>query len=318
MKTRQKEECRMQNRASGCAFRIPHSALRILSSALRTPHSALRTQKAFTMIEIAISLAVIGFALVAIIGILPTAMNVQKDNRQETIINQDASVFMNAVRNGERGLDDLTNYVFAITNYWRAFNPRGAPSGPAHFTAYTYTNSWSDLALSTPQYPITNGLRIVGLLSRPKIIPQQGGAYISNHVVAFVHSLSGVASEKVPQTNSTVQEFGLTYKLISEVVPYGTNSFYPSWTNFTALVAGSPEWVARSNYSIVVSNLQLNSRELRLTFRWPILPNGNSGPGRQVFRTMVSGILQPNPEPGFNNFEDILFFFQPGNFVQAP
>src|SRR5947207_7764407 len=40
-------------------------------------------RSAFTMIEIAISLAVIGFALVAIIGILPTGMNVQKENREE-------------------------------------------------------------------------------------------------------------------------------------------------------------------------------------------------------------------------------------------
>src|SRR5947199_3661211 len=36
-----------------------------------TPHTPTA---AFTMIEIAISLAVIGFALVAIIGIMPTAM----------------------------------------------------------------------------------------------------------------------------------------------------------------------------------------------------------------------------------------------------
>ena len=85
-----------------------------------TPHSALRTprfQRAFTMIEIALSLAIIGFALVAIIGVLPLGMNVQKENREETIINQDASVFLNAIRNGARGLDDLTNYVMAITNY---------------------------------------------------------------------------------------------------------------------------------------------------------------------------------------------------------
>jgi len=42
-------------------------------------------------------------------------MNVQKDNREETLINQDASVLLNAIRNGAQGLDDLTNYVFAIT-----------------------------------------------------------------------------------------------------------------------------------------------------------------------------------------------------------
>ena len=69
------------------------------------------------MIEIAISLAIIGFALVASIGILPTGMNVQKANRQETIINQDATVLLETVRNGARGLNDLTNYVYAITNY---------------------------------------------------------------------------------------------------------------------------------------------------------------------------------------------------------
>src|SRR6266704_643190 len=53
-------------------------------------------RSAFTMIEIAISLAVIGFALVAIIGILPQGLNVQRDNREQTIINQDLTVFMDA------------------------------------------------------------------------------------------------------------------------------------------------------------------------------------------------------------------------------
>ena len=69
------------------------------------------SRSAFTMIEIAISLAVIAFALVAIIGVLPTGMNVQKDNREDTIINQDGPYWLEAIRNGSRGLDYLTNYV---------------------------------------------------------------------------------------------------------------------------------------------------------------------------------------------------------------
>ena len=68
-------------------------------------------QSAFTMVEIAISLAIIGIALVAIIGVLPLGMNVQRDNREATVINQDASVFLEAIRNGSLGLNDLTNYV---------------------------------------------------------------------------------------------------------------------------------------------------------------------------------------------------------------
>src|SRR5208283_3872857 len=91
--------------------------LRTTDHGPRLAPCTLRTSQAFTMIEIAISLAVIGFALVAILGVLPLGMNVQKENREETIINQDATVFMNAIRNGARGMDDLTNYVLAITNY---------------------------------------------------------------------------------------------------------------------------------------------------------------------------------------------------------
>ena len=71
----------------------------------------------FTMIEIALCLAIIGFALVSILLVLPTGMNSQRDTREETIISQDASVLMEAIRGGARGMDDLTNYVYAITNY---------------------------------------------------------------------------------------------------------------------------------------------------------------------------------------------------------
>ena len=78
------------------------------------------------MVEIAICLAIIGFALVAIIGVLPIGMNTQRDNREETIINQDATVFIEAIRSGARGLDDLTNYVYAITNYWTEYNSDGS------------------------------------------------------------------------------------------------------------------------------------------------------------------------------------------------
>ncbi len=118
---------------------------------------------AFTMIEIAISLAVIGFALVAIIGILPTGMNVQKDNREETIIGHDASIFMDALRNGERGLDDLVNYVVAITNTVTLYKSQGSGGQFLYNQGYTFTDS-----STTPKFPMTNGLRIIGLLSTPR------------------------------------------------------------------------------------------------------------------------------------------------------
>src|SRR5689334_7105753 len=73
------------------------------------------TRSGFTMLEIALCLAIIGFALVAIIGILPTGMQVQKENREDTIINQDAGYWMEAIRNGQQDLGTLLDCVDEVT-----------------------------------------------------------------------------------------------------------------------------------------------------------------------------------------------------------
>ena len=54
---------------------------------------SLSHERAFTMIEIAIAVGVIGFALVVIIGILPQGMTGQKDNRKDARHRQDAPLF---------------------------------------------------------------------------------------------------------------------------------------------------------------------------------------------------------------------------------
>ena len=59
------------------------------------------------MVEIALCIAIIGFALVAIIGVLPAAMRIQQDNRADTLIDQDGNYFMEAIRHGAQGLREL-------------------------------------------------------------------------------------------------------------------------------------------------------------------------------------------------------------------
>jgi type II secretory pathway pseudopilin PulG len=91
---------------------------------------AVRQQSAFTMIEIAIALGVIAFALIAIIGILPTGLQTSRDNREETIINQDARLLLEAVKTGGRDLaSDIGSYVVTVdgTNY-SGNNPPGIPT----------------------------------------------------------------------------------------------------------------------------------------------------------------------------------------------
>ncbi len=252
------------------------------------------------MIEIAISLAVIGFALVAILGILPIGMGVQKQNREETIINQDASVFLDAIRNGAQGLDDLPKYVMAITNTVTRYTGQGVPSRPEVF-GYTPWGSTTSLP-----FPLTNGLRIIGLLSTPKYVPLPNGFY-SNHVVAYVRALSGPASEKYPQDNAAVQDLAFSYRLRPEIINYGT--YYEP---------GSGLWLPPS--------LKSNLFDLRLTFRWPLVDTkGKTGPSQQSLRTMIGGSIQRVNEPGFpptpNPIQPTpydLYFFQAGTYVKAP
>ena len=259
------------------------------------------------MIEIALCLAIIGFALVSILLVLPIGMNAQRDSRQETVIAQDASMLLEAIRDGARGNDDLTNSVYAITVYWE-----NLATGQSGQNNYTYTSASVSSSITYPNgpysaAPLTNGANIIGLLSTPEFIaninippytnypavpdPYFAGLYgagcYSNHVVAYVHSISGLAAEKPPQDNQILQEDTFTYRLVcvNAPIPMDTNLYSSS--------------LSQRSYG---ENLAGNLREVRLLFMWPQLLNGNVGAFRQNFRATVAGQLAltnapPNPYP---------------------
>ena len=247
----------------------------------------------FTMVEIAISLAIIGIALVAIIGVLPIGMRMQRDNRERTLINQDATVFMEAIRGGARGADDLTNYVSMITNT---------------YTHFVYSNP--SLIPGAPTPWLTNGAQIIGLLGTPEFVDANGNAIpypsystpsYSNRMVAFVHSMSGPAVEKPPQLNgSLIRQSSFSYGLVCENLPVQMN---PN--------------AATNSYG---AELTANLHELRLTFLWPLLPDSQPprvhyGTGHQTYRTMIAGqiVTSTNIVAG-----QTLYFFQSQSFTNAP
>jgi len=253
-----------------------------------------RGQSAFTLVEIALSIAIIGFALVAIIGVLPVGLNVQKENREETIIVHDANYYLNAIRSGARGLDDLTNYVESITNIvtvYQADNVRVAPGYP-EIRAYTYANTWINGSAGNAMDRLTNGANIVGLLSTPskqyfypddKTALYQG--FVSNYIIVYARALSGPAVEKVPQTNPNVLDLGFRYRLICDVSPY--SGWDTNWIDFNAPNLTPEEFSTRSNAWRMARAQQDNLHELRLLFRWPIKSTGGAGSQRQVFRTLA-------------------------------
>jgi type II secretory pathway pseudopilin PulG len=316
----------------------------------------LRSAAAFTIMEIAICLAIIGFALIAIIGVLPIGMRTQTNNREETIINQDATEFLNAIHSGARGLDDLTNYVYLITNTSTLYNAQGNVVGSPLVYGYTFTSTIFNGA-SHPEWVMTNGARIVGLLSTPRYtgvnanddvglpIPSLINGGYSNFVVAYVHSISGLAVEKPPQDNGLLREGTFSYRMtcVNAPVPADTNLFnYPFWSSqptwssgnqvicnwhywkwqppvaatdaTTADIPGySPYWVKVPNYELEQLN---NLHELRLRFQWPLRPNnGEPDPrgGVQNFRVSVAGQLFAT-----NHFGVPVYFYQSQSFVSQP
>jgi len=301
---------------------------------------------AFTMIEIALSLAIIGFALVAIIGILPYGLGVQRENTEETIINHEATVLMDAVCNGQQGLDDLTNYVAAITNYQTIFAQNGQLASipnPRRINWYTTTNSGMGATLLN--FPLTNGNRIIGLLSTPKYVtvpfPQESTTfYISNHVVATIRAMTGLASDKFPQANPDVRDLAFSYRLTTEIIPYGygapvtnnvisnaNNFIYQDWTNWTAYtnstVTDTNQWISRYNYYLYAKNVQADLYDVRFLFRWPTTGQG-LGKGRQVVRGVANGGILASVQPGYQlpafpaTLPYTLYYVQPNLFLKAP
>lgn len=282
------------------------STVRLQERSLKAAAADRGNESAFTMVEIALSLAIIGFALVAILGVLPFGLNVQKENREETIINQDATIWMNAIRNGAQGCDDLTNYVISIADYVQKYvATTQTPVGTGFVN--TYTND-----PATP-FPLNNGLRIIGLLSKPqKEYIGGGNFYLSNYVVAYVRSISGSAIEKFPQANPVILGDAFTYKMIVQVFPYVP--FDPDSTNFNAAGLSQQQRKDRQNRSKVVDTLQTNSHDVRLLFRWPVLPNGSVGKNRQTFRALVGGQMFSATDPLVPM--QPLYFIQPPNYAK--
>lgn len=272
---------------------------------------SLRTQSAimgFTMIEIAICLAVIGFALVAIIGVLPIGMNVQKENREETVINFDATYLMDAIRSGAQGLNNLTNYVNSITVTSTLCDSNAVPTGGTYVNIYTGTGySINGTSNSTPA--LTNGAIIVSLLSTPKYVYAGNplGSYYSNSVTADIRAVNGVPTDQA--VNQTSKDFAFTYRVSIELVPnasypyaaYDTNGVPNPSENFSApglLVTNAAPlpWAGT-----VPKNLQANLTDIRLRFRWPVLPGNRLGNGSQIFRTTVSGGFRNLPTSFFSS-----------------
>lgn len=260
----------------------------------RRTHSRRRGQTAFTMVEIALCLAVIAFALVAIVGVLPTGLRVQKDNREDTIINQDGMFLLEAIRSQSPALDYLTNYFDSIT----VSNSQGT-------TVYAKPGYTEPLPTGAVlEKSLTNGQGIMRLLSGPRF-GVVGTIQVTNTIYANVKAISGSAVDKSKVTRDN--GFAFTYRLKPEIVPLIT--YPPDSTDFGASGLSPQEVLSRSNLWRMAVAQAANFSELRLTLQGPIIQKGTrlevTGTPR-VFRTVLAG------------YHTNLNLIRPNVFIQAP
>ncbi len=236
----------------------------------------------FTMVEVALSIAIIAFAMIAILGVLPTGLEVQKNNREDTIINQDGSFFLELLQNGLEGGANLESYVQFIEVRRGGQTERFSPED-------------SGLPWSTRT--------IVGLLSTPHRFQNEA---VASEVSARVYAISGVMSEKtaVLSGNEAARQNAFQYRLEVEIRPY--RSYASQSFNLLNRMGETEQGQRELNRLRALSE---NLYHLRLTFQWPILPGGTIGDERRTFSTLVAGSLERR--------DGNLFFFEPSSFESA-
>jgi|YelNatPaOPRAMG01_1025707.scaffolds.fasta_scaffold64862_3 hypothetical protein len=231
------------------------------------------------MIEIALALAVIAFGLVAIIGFLPFGLGVQRENKDDTVIDHDARMFLQFIRMEPdvpidlETLHRLWTYIVpdkdGIRKVWVTNVTIVYEKECGQLKSSQVTGVYEYEAVSPFINPISDRPK-VSMDALLKLKPFGGQIEVDTNadrlkvtitrLTVRLRAGAGSAFDKYPQTDSAVTEMSFKYLLVRETTP-------------------------------VVSKWQLGSLpqlyDVRFSFAWPVYPNGTVGYGRRVYRTQV-------------------------------
>jgi hypothetical protein len=269
-------------------FPKPVSVVRAPDRAGSPVRRAGRAEAAFTLTELALCIAVVGIALVAIVGVLPTGLTVQRQNREDTLVTEDAKFLIETLRNGSLNVADLTNYVEQVT--WIRHLPNGTRLTNQFFGLHSQDRGAGDLLILDP-------IEVVTLLSLPReelMNPGQTPPLFATNVVQAVFRSFGSAFSEKPYL-----EPGGTRPAPSRL----DTAFRYRVTVSSRPTSARPVFLAQSGTNTVERSLQQRQQmlmegslhEMVLQFQWPVYRVGNewrTGNNQRVFRTQVHGRRQ--------------------------
>lgn len=242
-----------------------------------------RYEAAFTLTELALCIAVVGIALVAIIGVLPSGLLVQRQNREDTLITEDAKYLMEAIRSGGIGIPDLTNYIEEV-RWIRQF-----PNGQMATNFFRGINHPDALSGGVPL--IIDSRILIGMLSSPREeffnpMNPNTAQMQTNRVQAIFRSFGSAFTDKpyadlgAVRPSPTRLEGAFRYLVTCESRPVATRPPFLA-------AGGQGTGPIRFQQQI---ELDGSLHEIVLRFQWPVFRVGNEyrvGNGQKVFRSQV-------------------------------
>jgi len=176
-------------------------------------------QSAFTLVEVAMSIALVAFALAAIIGVLPAGLRVQEENYADTIINLEGPLIMEAIRSGSTNISDLE---FTVEWLRRVELSNSVP---------VYTNYITNL----------NAANIIGQLSQPKYDPNFTTEFVGQ--AKFISNSGSLLNEA---SSTAARNMAFSYLVTSEVIPLQTRlNANPTLTNSVYDIKLTLNWPVR-------------------------------------------------------------------------
>lgn len=262
------------------------------------------------MIEIALCLAIVAFAMVVIMGVLPLGGLVQKENREKTLSLLDGNYVLEAIQNGAKGYDDLGLYVDEILLFEKPNSEPKVIENNVSGGVYWGTREIVGL-LSSPKYLLTSSnVWIPNYLNNESIF----GNSATNMICRLkMRSMNGSAADK--NTDESNRDFGMSYLVDVQVVPAQTNYIdLDEAENDSAL----KDWLKRER------TLSRTTYEVLLTLSWPVRQTASkdgyytADANTQIFRTFITGTLSDSQKtmeiPGTGTKNVLLWYFNQHEF----
>lgn len=263
-----------------------------------------RAADGFTMIEIAISLAIVAVAMVAILGILPAGLTVQRENREDTLIDLEAEYYLHLIKNSgmQFGPVNIGSHVDQVT-ITRTNHLTGISNQVLYNQNLTVGlgNSWQSRQvirklLTTPAWDLSSP--DLQYIPDARFTPQNGLVIEEENVVrAVARAIGGSGAELTPANSDNAFRYEMKISIHPVLTPAIFSGYGPNNRNSYVFDDLSNTGPLGQGELLRQAALNQNLWDVELEINWPVNnfdPTSGTyvtGNNSKTYRTQVAGRL---------------------------